>query len=301
LYSKAAKFLPESRPLIIYRLRDPMSLVHNKQTFTQSAGIDRLGCKLQSNFIKMKLHQLEGYIQKIYLVEYSDKLLLLDGCCRADISLLREFITRELGRPFSDLSLVVVTHMHPDHAGGADKLRSLTGCKIATANVDGHWYSGLDGIMMHLTDIALTKWVAKRLGKPAKLVWYSRHLTADIKLNDKDFLPGFSDWQVIATQGHTDRDISLLHMPSNRVYVADLMVKVKGRYISPFPVFYPNRYMASLKAVEALKASSVLLAHGGEVQLSHQDYQHLYDTAPKEPATHWRSVKSKLRKVLRKA
>ena len=245
----------------------------------------------------MKIHHIEGYIQSIYLIEYPDRLMLLDGCSRADIRMLADFITIKLQRSLSDLKLVVVTHMHPDHAGAAEKLRLITGCKIATANIDGHWYKGFDGVLMHLTDILLAKYVAKRMGKPAKLVWYSRKLKADILLDDEQTIPGFDEWQVIYTQGHTDRDISLKHTPSNKIYVADLMVNVKGHYISPFPIFYPNRYKASLNKIEALQPDSILLAHGGEVALSHEQYMHLAASAPETPATHWRSVKTKLQKV----
>ncbi len=248
----------------------------------------------------MKIHHIDGYIQTIYLVEYANSLLLLDGCCRADVSTLHSFITDTLKRPFSDLSLVVVTHMHPDHAGAAHKLRELTGCKIAAANVNGDWYQGIDGFLMHLTDIALTRWVAKRKGKPSKNIWYSAKLKPDIKLNDGDLLPGFDDWQTIETQGHTDRDISLHHLPSNRIYVADLAVKVKGKFIAPFPVFYPNRYRKSINKIKDLKPDSIILAHGGEVQLSQEQCQYLFDTAPTVPLTHWRSIKIKFNKIWQK-
>lgn len=246
----------------------------------------------------MKLHHLEGYIQTILLAEYPDKLLLLDGCCRSDIAIIKDFITEKLKRPLSDLRLVVVTHMHPDHAGAANKLRKLTGCKLAAANVSGQWYAGLDGRLMHLTDMLLAKWVAKRMKKPAYNLWYSSKLIADYQLNDGDKLPGFDDWLALATQGHTDRDISLQHLTSNKIYVADLIVKVKNRYIPPFPIFYPNRYRASLNKIFALKANSIILAHGGEVTLSQADHQHLINLAPKVPITHWRSIKEKLKKVI---
>jgi glyoxylase-like metal-dependent hydrolase (beta-lactamase superfamily II) len=246
----------------------------------------------------MKLHHLEGHIQTILLAEYPDKLLLLDGCCRSDISIIKHFITKTLKRDFNDLTLVIITHMHPDHAGAANKLRQLTGCKLAAANVSGQWYSGLNGRLMHLTDMLLAKWVAKRMKKPAHNIWYSSKLTPDFKLNDGDKLPGFDDWIALATQGHTDRDLSLQHVPSNRIYVADLIVKVKRRYIPPFPIFYPNRYRASLDKVFALKANSIILAHGGEVNLTESDHQHLMTLAPKVPVTHWRSIKAKLKKVI---
>lgn len=245
----------------------------------------------------MILHQLKGYIQTIFLAEYPDKLLLLDGCCRADISMLKSFITDTLQRNFTDLSLVVVTHMHPDHAGAAEKLRSLTGCKIAMANVDGQWYSGLDGILMHWTDILLTHWVAKRMNKPKRRVWYSRKLNPDYKLNNEEHLPGFNEWMVLNTQGHTDRDLSLHHLPSNRIYVADLIVKVKNNFIPPFPIFYPQRYRNSLNKMMTLNASTLILAHGGEVKLTVQQYQYLLTQIPKTPSTHWRAVKTKLKKI----
>jgi len=248
----------------------------------------------------MKLHHLQGYIQSVYLAEYADKLLLLDGCSRADIPMLKRFIRDELARPLSDLKLIVVTHMHPDHAGAAHKLKALTGGKIAASNVSGQWYSGVDGKIMHMTDILLAKWVARRLKKPSRTITYPRKLKADFHLGDGDSLPGFEDWRAIETQGHTDRDLSLHHLPSDKIYVADLMVKVKGHYIPPFPVFYPNRYRASLQKIIHLNPASIALAHGGVVHPTKAQYQHLVSLAPKIPMTHWRSFKALLKKMINK-
>lgn len=246
----------------------------------------------------MQLHHISGHIQSIYLAEYCHGLLLLDGCCRADVPALREFIEQQLQRPFSDLQLVVVTHMHPDHAGAAHKLRELTGCRIASAQHDYPWYRGFSGSLMYLTDVALANWVAGRMNKPRRNLFYPRALQPDIRLADGQRLPGFDEWQVLETPGHTDRDLSLLHVPGKRIYVADLVVTVKGRFIAPFPVFYPNRYLASVAKIRSMRDHSLLLAHGGEVSLSEQDYQHLLTRAPKEPKTPWRTVKGKTARIL---
>jgi len=246
----------------------------------------------------LKLHSLKGYIQNIYLAEYHEKFLLLDGCCRADIPVLENFIGNELKRSMSELALIVVTHMHPDHAGAAQTLRKKYGCKIASANVAGQWYSGIDGKLMHLTDLLLTLWVAGRQKKAKKFIYYSSTLTPDYYLSDQDTLPGFQDWQVHFTQGHTDRDISLHHKSTEQIYVADLMVKVRGAFIPPYPVFYPNRYLESLIKVQALNVESILLAHGEKVELTEQQWQQLITLAPTKPVTHWRSVKTKLKRVL---
>lgn len=246
----------------------------------------------------LKLHCLPGYIQNIYLAEYSDKLLLLDGCCRADISVLEAFVLDDLKRAMTDIKLITVTHMHPDHAGAANTLRKKYGCKIAAANVAGQWYSGIDGKLMHLTDLLLTLWVAGRQKKAKKFIYYASTLTPDYYLSDLQDLPGFEDWQAHFTQGHTDRDISLYHKNTKQIYVADLMVKVRGAFIPPYPVFYPNRYIESLRKVKALNVESVLLAHGAKVELTEQQWQQLITLAPTKPVTHWRSVKTKLKRVL---
>lgn len=246
----------------------------------------------------MKIHTIDGYIQNIYLAEYSDKLMLLDGASRADISVIKHFIVDELKRPFADLAAVVVTHMHPDHAGAAHKLREITGCKIISAKRDRHWYSGFDGFMMHLTDIALARWVANRKRKPKRNLWYSRKLFADYELSDGQAIPNFEDWKVLETPGHTDRDLSLHHEQRDILYVADLMVEVKQQLISPFPIFHPNKYKASLERVYQLQAKTLLVAHGGEVDFNSNVYQHLIATAPRTPSTHWRVTKIKLRSLV---
>ena len=179
-----------------------------------------------------QLHSLDGYIQRILIAEYHDKLLLLDGCCRADIDVIEDFIVNKLNRRMTDLALIVVTHMHPDHAGAARFLRKKYGCKIAASNVAGQWYSGIDGKLMHLTDVLLTLWVAGRKKKAKKFVYYPSTLTPDYYLSDQVYLPGFDDWQVHFTQGHTDRDISLHHKPSVIITTAYPEFAIEGFELS---------------------------------------------------------------------
>ena len=248
----------------------------------------------------MKIHKLDGYIQTIYLIEEDEGLLLLDGASRADITLIKNYITEQLLRSIKDLKVVVVSHMHPDHAGAADPLRKLLGCLIVGTKRRYHWYRGFLGALMHMTDIFLARWVAKRQGKKRRNLWYSRKLKFDVELLDNQMLPVFKNWQVVETPGHTDRDLSIYHQGIGVIYIGDLLVKVKKGLVPPFPIFYPNRYRASLTKTNRLKPKSLLLAHGGEVKFQELDCSTLRENLPTEPKTHWRLLKLKVRQTFTK-
>jgi glyoxylase-like metal-dependent hydrolase (beta-lactamase superfamily II) len=245
----------------------------------------------------MQIHTLKGYIQSIYLVEYNHGLLLLDGCCRGDVQTVCDFITETLKRPLSDLKRIVVTHMHPDHAGGAHALRKRTGCSVATGVSDRPWYQGLEGRVMHATDILLGYYMAKRLGKPYRMLWYPRFLKADEVLREGDTVPGFDEWKILETHGHTNGDISLWHRPSHRVYVGDLIVKVRQNFITPWPIFHPNRYRSSVEKIRTLSPDYLLLAHGGEI-VTHPDHPCFEVHTPRLPRTHWRALKYRVKRLI---
>lgn len=233
----------------------------------------------------MKIHVLKGFIQNIFLVEYPDKCMLLDGCSKADFATLSSFFSDTLKRPLTDLKVVIVTHMHPDHAGCAHYLRKKTKCKIVSCSHEQQWYSGIKGRLAHITDILLAFWVAGKMKRPRKNIWYQPHLYPDVRLSDQQTIPGFEDWQVFETPGHTDRDLSVMHMPTKRIYVADLIVKVKNKLSPPFPVYLPELYKDSLLKLQSLKPNSVMMAHVGELSLTDNDYQQLIDNAPTQPET----------------
>ena len=235
--------------------------------------------------------RLEGYIQSIYLAVYPDQLLLLDGCCRPDVPMVLSYITTTLQRPISDLKVVMVTHMHPDHAGGAHQLRRITGCHIVAADKPRQWYHGIGGQLMHLVDTGLAHYVAKRQGRPFKRLWYPAHLHADITVQDGDHIPEFEDWQVIETSGHTDRDLSLLHLPSRQIYTADLIIKLRHKFVAPFPIYDPKAYIHSLQKVKELQPSNVMMAHGRELMIDAATFDSLIKQAPK----YQRTVKDTIR------
>lgn len=246
----------------------------------------------------MKIHVLKGFIQNIFLVEYPDKCMLLDGCSKADFPTLSDFFAKQLARPLSDLKVVLVTHMHPDHAGCAHFLRSKTGCQIVSFQSENQWYKGLKGRLAHIIDIILALWVAGKMNRPKRNIWYHPHLHPDITLTDQETIPGFEEWQVFETPGHTDRDLSVMHVPSKRIYVADLIVKVKGKLSPPFPVYIPELYKSSLLKLQALRPNSVMMAHVGELSLTDEDFEHLLNKAPSQAQTNKLAIQRMIRRKM---
>lgn len=241
-----------------------------------------------------KIIRLEGYIQSTYLAVYPDKIMLLDGGCRADVPMVLDYIKTILKRPITDLKVVVVTHMHPDHAGGARKFQQETGCLIISSDKKGQWYGGIGGRAMHFIDINLGYYVARRQGRPFKNLYYSARLKPDITVADGDLVPEFDEWQVLETPGHTDRDLSLFHQPSRQVYTADLIIKLRHKFVAPFPVYSPVDYVESLERIKALKPSMVLMAHGRELAMSTAEFDAFIAQAPKHPRTIKDTIKHKL-------
>ncbi|QUM78528.1 MBL fold metallo-hydrolase [Moritella sp. 24] len=247
----------------------------------------------------MQIHHIEGYIQTILLVEYPDKLLLLDGGCRCDVPVIEAFITDTLQRNVSDLKLVLVSHMHPDHAGGAHLLRKNIGCKIASVSFDRQWYQGFNGRVAHTIDLMLSLYVASRKGKKFKNIYYHPDLKPDIILQDQTCVPEFDDWIVHFTPGHTDRDLSFLHQPTQQMYVGDLILKLKNKFTSPFPIYQPETYKQSLNKLLELNINKILMAHDGFSEISPDDIQRLIVKSTVRPLTVGKVVKHKLKGLIK--
>lgn len=235
---------------------------------------------------------VEGYIQTTYMAVYPDKILLLDSGCRCDVDKILTYITSVLKRPIEHLKVVMVTHMHPDHAGGAALLRQKTGCQIVSAKFKEPWYQGVLGRVAHLNDLGLTYYVANRQGKSVANVWYDPILKVDVEVEDGDPVPGFDDWTVLETPGHTDRDLSLWHAQTKQAYTADLILVIRDKFVSPYLITQPNAYRASLSKVKALQPASLLLAHDKRAQIFDKDFDRLIARAPNEPR------KTSLRNIL---
>lgn len=64
-----------------------------------------------------------------YLI-YGKQICLVDSGVSGSTDLIFNYI-RETGRNFNEIAMMVFTHSHADHIGGAVRVQKSTGCKIA--------------------------------------------------------------------------------------------------------------------------------------------------------------------------
>jgi glyoxylase-like metal-dependent hydrolase (beta-lactamase superfamily II) len=217
---------------------------------------------------RFTIHTIEGHISTLYLAVYSDKILILDGGCRCDIPVIENYIKKKLNRNIRDVKLVIASHSHPDHGAGSPYFTKKHAITLAAPKYINSWYKNAGGFIQHKIDTLLGYYVAFVNKKPFKNMLYNRRVDYDIPLVEGMELPGFEDWVVYDTPGHTSHDIVLYNEKNETLYAADVILRVNGKFLLPFPVPLRSYMSKSLKKLAVLKVKTLLLAHGGKVTVS---------------------------------
>ncbi|MBN1653696.1 MAG: MBL fold metallo-hydrolase [Deltaproteobacteria bacterium] len=186
---------------------------------------------------------------------------MLDCGCNCDARVIADYIERELGLKPSAPRLGVASHAHPDHMGGAGRLRREHGFQIAASKEINGWYQGLSGSIQQWIDIELAQFVARSLRRPRQDLAYPRTVETDHILVDGRPLPGFEDWLAFLAPGHTDHDVVLYNQESELLYAGDIIVKVGGKYTLPIPMILRRRMFSSFEKIKHLKVKKLALAH----------------------------------------
>lgn len=129
------------------------------------------------------------------------------------------------------VTIVIVTHHHPDHTGGVEACRARFGARVA-----GH--------------AALAP-----------------HVRLDVVLGDGDVIelsPGEPAWDlhVLSTPGHTRDSISLWRPASRALFCGDLVPGGPGSVIIDPPDGDMGQYLASLERLAGLGPVTLFPAHG---------------------------------------
>lgn len=164
-----------------------------------------------------------------------------------------------------DISLIVITHCHQDHAGSAADLKELTGADLLIHHNEARFLREGRNALLE-TDMLFGR-ILKRLirQKPVKPV------TPDITFDEKYDLSQYGiNGFLLFTPGHTEGSISLV-IPGESAIIGDLLMKLMPFTKKPaLPPFACNRTLVQESLRKVLKHSpgDIYLSHGGHFPVS---------------------------------
>ncbi|HEX7627585.1 MAG TPA: MBL fold metallo-hydrolase, partial [Candidatus Methanoperedens sp.] len=139
---------------------------------------------------------------KINNSPYDANAYLVNGTILIDVGMDSSEIISELGKHISldDLEMIILTHCHYDHSGGAEGVAKATGAKIAVHKNDASLLGNPDASASRL------------FGKKAPII------VPDILLAGGE---KFGDLEIIHTPGHTPGGICLYDPISKNLFSGD--------------------------------------------------------------------------------
>lgn len=228
----------------------------------------------------MKVHLIKGYIQSTYLIEYPNKLLLIDSGCYCDRFLIEEYIEKKLKRNISELKLILISHIHNDHAGSAKYFQKKYNIPLLGHKLLNSWYQGPSGFINYIVDTLLTWYVAKKKKKSLKNILHNPYFKLNYEAENEMTIPGFSDWLVLFTPGHTNSDLTFINKKHKTLYIADNIIKTRTKFITPHPITLPKKYKESLEKYKEYTDFKFMLAHGEITKLQNSDIEKLQNNSP---------------------
>ncbi|MBI2851625.1 MAG: MBL fold metallo-hydrolase [Chloroflexi bacterium] len=187
-----------------------------------------------------------------------DKLTLIDTGFRGSsrrLATLLQFI----GRRLDELELIIITHNHYDHSGGAAELKKLTGARVAAHNAD---IAGSDELIPYPEGVRrLVRLPVLSALRPALTIGSG---TADIELSGGEMFEALGGLHIIHTPGHTPGSICVYAPEKKLLAVGDALDKHGGAVFPPHKTTCTNWQQAleSARALSQLDCEALCFGHG---------------------------------------
>ncbi len=198
---------------------------------------------------------------KVYLLEGERSSILVDALNNWYEKKIIRSVRKGGEDSLSKVKLILLTHGHLDHFGGAPGLKRRLGCRIAIHRLD------VEGPRKGLNLPLSTRNRFERIMKPFVSRIKAEPFEPDVILDgDEGDLSEYGvEAKWIRTPGHTEGSISII-FPGHTAIVGDLVV---GRFNSPrkpaYPLWVkdPEPIKASVRHVLQYSPKLLLSGHGG--------------------------------------
>lgn len=186
----------------------------------------------------------------VYLLIEGDELTVIDTGTAGNAKKIVDYV-QKIGRQPSNVSTIILTHCHMDHAGSVKELKDLTGAKVAVHEEDADCVSG-----------------KKPLPRPKNVLFRAvssfiklTPVQPDIILKDNDKIGQLT---VIHTPGHTLGSIALLDEGKKALFAGDTL-RFDGEKLSGGSEQFTldmKKAKESIGKISALSFDVMLCGHG---------------------------------------
>jgi glyoxylase-like metal-dependent hydrolase (beta-lactamase superfamily II) len=202
--------------------------------------------------ILKNIHKIERrgfHTSNIYLITGQD-LILIDTGMPGSAKDILSYISR-LGLKPDDISTIVVTHFHIDHAGSLFEVKKHTNAKIAAHKEDADFIAG--------------RRYPGALLRAISLPYKYNPVQVDIALDENDKLGNFI---VLHTPGHTPGSICLYDPEGKALFTGDALTTLMGKIRGPSRLFTTDIQQAksSIKKMSQLDFEVMLPGHGKPIK-----------------------------------
>lgn len=240
----------------------------------------------------MNINQIKGPMANTYVIN-SEGLLLVVDVPRGGIRYVTSYMTEILSLDPGNIVLVICTHDDPDHSGGVLSLAGLTGAAAAFPDGAHNIFRKLRHNPLGLIFRPLT--IVQELLRPRWWKMYvnpfrqkkyerrqkkygGRHLARkarkvapDYLLRHNDPLPGFPDWFVIHTPGHSWDSCCFFHPKTRTIITGDTVLGSMRKGALILPSIYSNPWHRSdtITLLKELGPEHIYPGHGSSFHGSH--------------------------------
>ncbi len=186
----------------------------------------------------------------VYLVINEKELMVIDTGTGGNAKKIIEYI-QKIGHQPSEVSTIVLTHYHMDHAGSAKELKDLTNAKVAAHVEDAGFVAG-----------------KKPAPKPKNVLFRAvssfiktAPVEVEIELKDGDKIGNLT---VIHTPGHSPGSIALFDEQRKALFVGDTL-RFDGSKVTGAPKQFTwdaEKQRESIEKISALNFDIMLPGHG---------------------------------------
>jgi len=208
-----------------------------------------------------RIPTLGDFINSFALVDSDGQVTLVDcGLKRAPARIVRGL--ESIGRDPRDVTRILLTHAHNDHAGGAARFAARSGAESVMAHTADADY--LRSGSMPPRDS--TTGIGRLIGRLPAGGFSPVHAVTE--LQDGQLLEVAGGLRVLHTPGHTPGHVSLLHPDSGVLITGDAIFNMRARMTWPFAAFCTSfeQTRSTARILADQEYSTAAFTHGPEIR-----------------------------------